>query len=123
MQENAEPLAIARAYHQAWTSKQFEEAGRFLAEHLETEMPINDYANKAQFLEALHDFGQVVNDVSLLAALGSGSEAVLLYDMNVESIGELRIAEHFLVEDGLIRRIRHIHDTAALRAAGFDRNA
>jgi hypothetical protein len=27
------------------------------------------------------------------------------------------IAEHFTIGDGLIRRIRHVHDTAALRPA------
>ena len=31
----------------------------------------------------------------------------------------IRIAEHFTVAEGQITRIRQIHDTAALRAAGF----
>jgi hypothetical protein len=29
------------------------------------------------------------------------------------------VAEHLTVDDGKITRIRQIHDTAALRAAGF----
>jgi hypothetical protein len=44
---------------------------------------------------------------------------VLLYDMDVPGLGTLRVAEHFTVEDDKITRIRQIHDTAALRAAGF----
>jgi hypothetical protein len=33
-------------------------------------------------------------------------------------MGDLRVAEHFTVINGQITRIRQIHDTAALRAAG-----
>jgi ketosteroid isomerase-like protein len=39
--------------------------------------------------------------------------------MEAELFGMLRVAEHFTVADGKITRIRQIHDTAALRAAGF----
>ena len=39
--------------------------------------------------------------------------------MDVEGLGMMRIAEHFTVADGRIKRIRQVHDTAALRAAGF----
>jgi hypothetical protein len=31
----------------------------------------------------------------------------------------MRIAEHFTVNDGRIVRLRQVHDTAHLRAAGF----
>jgi hypothetical protein len=56
----------------------------------------------------------------LLAEFGSVDEALLLYDMTLP-IGALRVAEHFTVAGEKIRRIRQVHDTAALRAAGFDR--
>jgi hypothetical protein len=44
---------------------------------------------------------------------------MLLYDMDVEKLGAMRVAEHFTVQNGRITRIRQIHDTAAVRAAGF----
>ena len=31
----------------------------------------------------------------------------------------MRVAEHYTIGGGKIRRIRQVHDTAALRAAGF----
>ncbi len=43
----------------------------------------------------------------------------LLYDMHVQRLGMLRVAEHFTVEGGKITRIRQIHDTTAIRAAGL----
>jgi ketosteroid isomerase-like protein len=39
--------------------------------------------------------------------------------MEVDGLGKLRVAEHFTVRDGKIARLRQIHDTAAVRAAGL----
>jgi hypothetical protein len=114
-----ETLLIVREYHRAWTSKNFEEAGRNLADNLKTEVPINTYNSTGEFLEALAGFGQLVTGVDLLAEFSNGDEAMLLYDAVVEPIGTLRVAEHFTVANGRITRIRHVHDTAELRAAGF----
>jgi len=57
-----------------------------------------------------------VQRTELVAELGSEEEAIRIYDMTTEPFGTIRIAEHFTVADGLIARIRHVHDTAALRA-------
>jgi hypothetical protein len=116
----ATPLELARGYHDAWTSKNLEEANGYLAVDLETDVPLDTYANAAEFLRGLSGFVQLVTDVKLLAEFGDDEEAMLLYDVEVNSIGRLRVAEHFTVVDRQITRIRHVHDTAALRAAGFD---
>jgi ketosteroid isomerase-like protein len=112
-------LAAARAYHDAWTSARFDEAAALLDDELVVEVPINEYSGAASFAQALAAFGSLVRHVELLSALGDDREAMLLYDMDVEGLGALRVAEHFSVRDGLITRLRQIHDTAALRAAGF----
>jgi hypothetical protein len=114
-----ETLEVVRRYHQAWTSKNFDDATRYLASNLETEVPLNSYDTTEEFVQALVGFGQLVETVDLLAEFSRGDEAMLLYDMVVEPIGTIRIAEHFTVADGRITRIRHVHDTAALREAGF----
>lgn len=119
MATTADTRAIVRGYHRAWTGKDFDEAARHLAPELETEVPLNTYASTEAFVEALAGFGVLVESVDVLAELVDGDEAMLLYDMVVEPIGELRVAEHFTVAGGRIARIRHVHDTAALRTAGF----
>jgi uncharacterized protein YndB with AHSA1/START domain len=48
---------------------------------------------------------------------------MILYDMDVQGLGTMRVVEHFTVSDGKIVRLRQIHDTAALRAAGVDNAA
>jgi uncharacterized protein YciI len=112
-------LSVVRAYHDAWTSKRFDQAVALLAIELQVEVPINAYPTTESFAEALEAFGSIVEHVDLLSEMSAGDEAMLLYDMDVQGLGKMRIAEHFTVEDGKIARIRQIHDTAALRAAGF----
>ncbi len=112
-------LSVVRAYHRGWTSKNFDEAVRLLAPDLKVEVPINEYPTTESFAEALVGFGGLVTSVELLSELGEGNEAMLLYDMDVDGLGKMRVAEHFTVDEGQITRIRQIHDTAALRAAGF----
>jgi hypothetical protein len=82
-------------------------------------VPINDYPTTESFAEALVGFGGLVTCVELLSELGEGNEAMLLYEIVVEGLGKIRIAEHFTVAEGQITRIRQIHDTAELRAAGL----
>ncbi|HZP01578.1 MAG TPA: helix-turn-helix domain-containing protein [Terriglobia bacterium] len=107
------------AGHSTWTGKDFGQAGRYLAEDLKTDTPINMYHEKKDFLEALRGFGQLVEHVAILAEFCNDDEALLLYDLTVARIGRLRVAEHFVTDGEHIKLIRHIHDTATLRAAGF----
>lgn len=116
-------LSTVRAYHRGWTSKQFDESIARLAPDLRVEVPISEYPTRESFARALVTFGATVGHVALLAEFARGDEAMLLYDMEVAGLGTLRVAEHFTVVDGKITRIRQIHDTAAVRAAGFTQDA
>ena len=112
-------LSTARSYHDAWTRGDFAAAAALLAPDLEVEVPVNEYADGPAFAEAVRGFGSMVSRAELVSALGDGDEAMLLYDMEVDGLGGMRVAEHFTVAGGRIVRLRQVHDTAALRAAGF----
>jgi len=114
-----ETAAVIRAYHDAWTARDFAAASALLADTLTVEVPVNDYPTVNDFAAALAAFGSMVTDVELLAAMSDGDEAMLLYDLVAGPVGTLRVAEHFTVADGKIVRIRQIHDTAPVRAAGL----
>ena len=111
--------ALIRGYYDAWTAGEFGQAASLLAASLTVEVPVNDYPDARSFAAALEGFGSLSTRTELLAAMSAGSEGMLLYDMDVPGLGTLRVAEHFTVENGKITRIRQVHDTAALRAAGF----
>ena len=112
-------FVVVRVYHRSWTSKKFDDAIRLLAQNLAVEVPINNYPTTESFAQALVGFGGMVKSVALLAEFAKDHEAMLLYDLDVDRLGTLRVAEHFTVGDGRIIRIRQIHDTAAVRAAGL----
>lgn len=113
------PLEVARRYHRAWTSRNVDAARGLLDPEVETDLPLNDYASREDFAAALAGFGALVNGVELLAEFENGDDALLLYDLEVDGVGSLRIAEQFTVVEGRITRIRMVNDTAALRKAGF----
>ena len=110
---------VVRAYHHAWTHQDYARARALLAGTLAVEVPVNDYPTVESFAAALESFGSMVSHAELLAAMSDGNEAMLLYDLQAGPVGTLRVAEHFTVEGGKITRIRQIHDTAAVRAAGL----
>jgi ketosteroid isomerase-like protein len=111
--------AIIHAYYDAWTAKDFDHAVGLLSDGLTVEVPVNDYPTTDSFAAALKKFGSMTTKADLLAMMSNGDEGMLLYDMDVLGLGTLRVAEHFTVTGGKITGIRQIHDTAALRAAGF----
>jgi hypothetical protein len=117
------PVALARTYHDHWREGRFESAADLLAETVEIETPMNTYAHKADFVAALAGFGSLVADVTDFIELAQGDHVVQVYDMHVTGLGRIRIAEHFAFANGKINRLRQIHDTVMLRAAGFDRQA
>jgi uncharacterized protein YndB with AHSA1/START domain len=112
-------LSIVRRYHDGWTSKNYEQAIELLSPALEVEVPVNDYPTAESFADALRGFGDQVESVQLLSEMSKHDEAMLLYDMQVDGIGGLRVAEHFTVAGNKITRVRQIHDTVAVRAAGL----
>jgi hypothetical protein len=112
---------VVRAYHDAWTHKDFATARALLASTLVVEVPINSYPTAESFAAALEGFASMVTNIELLAAMSEANEAMLLYDLKADPVGTLRVAEHFTVAAGKIIRIRQVHDTAAVRAAGLGR--
>jgi hypothetical protein len=42
----------------------------------------------------------MVRNVNVLAEMSSGDEAMLLYDLDTELLGSLRVVEHFTVAEG-----------------------
>ena len=107
---------IVGAYHDAWTRKDYARARALLAGTLAVEVPVTLMLFDIMQLES---FGSMVSSVELLAAMSDGNQAMLLYDLEAGPVGRLRVAEHFTVDGGKITRIRQIHDTAAVRAAGL----
>jgi ketosteroid isomerase-like protein len=118
MTDRPSPLDVAHAYHDAWRCRDFAAASALLSPELVIEMPTTEYATREAFAEALAAFAIHVRGVDMLSEMRNGDETMQLYDMHVDGLGTLRVVEHLTVRDGLIVRIRHVHDTAALETWG-----
>ena len=114
-----ESLRTALDYFNAWRSKHFEDARKFLADDAAFDMPINTYQNTDQFMDAVMFTARTATRVDLIAQFENNDEALLLYEMESPSIGLLTIAEHFKINNGKITLVRHVHDTYGFRAAGL----
>jgi hypothetical protein len=112
-------LSLVRRYHEGWSHGNYDQSVNLLDPTLTVEVPINDYPTAESFANALRGFAELVSGVDLLCELANDNEAMLLYDMHVTGLGPLRVAEHFTLADGKIVRLRQIHDTAPVRAAGL----
>lgn len=117
-----QPLQIVLEYFKAWNNKEFDRASDYLSAEISFEMPLNSYTSKEAFMEAVKFTGNAVLYVQLLAEFGNENDALLLYDMELNPVGKLRIAEYFKVSNNKITLICHVHDTTELRKAGFDKN-
>jgi hypothetical protein len=113
----ATTLDVVRRYHASWVGRDFATAAALPARDLRVEVPINDYPTRESFVEALTAFGGRATRVDLLDEFVHDTTPMVLYDMQVEGLGTFRVAEHFTVQDGLICRLRQIHDTYPIRVA------
>jgi hypothetical protein len=114
-----EPAAVVNAYYDAWSNKDYTGAAALLDDALWVEGPLNEYASAESFLPALEGFVSAVSAAKVVSAMSGRDDAMMLYDLQVEGIGPLRVVEHYTVADGKITRIRQILDTAAVQAAGM----
>lgn len=122
MDTNQTPLSIALKYFNAWCRNDFEKASSFLSGEIAFEMPINSYASKAEFLQAVQFTVGAAQEIILLSHLGNEEEAVLIYTLKLTGLSPLQICEYFKVRDNKVTFIRHIHDTHELRNAGFEKS-
>jgi hypothetical protein len=116
MDSNRTP-SLVRRYHDARTSRHYQPVIQPFSP-LAVDVPIKDHPTAKSFAHALRGFGDLVTRVKPLAD-GYDTNAILLYDVHVERLGELRVLRHFAVANGKRVRLRQVHDAAAVRAAGM----
>src|SRR5258708_12510211 len=90
--------AVIRAYYDAWTAKDFDQAVSLLARELTVEVPVNDYPTTESFAAALKSFGSMSTRADLLAAMSTDNEGMLLYHIDVPSLGTPPLAQPFTID-------------------------
>lgn len=117
MNEHSTPAAIAGVFTEAWTSHDMETAATYLADDVVFDGPITHTKGKQAYIEALSRFAGAVTGVTILAAFGDETQAIIMYDLATGPFGTLPSAELLTFRDGKIAADRLIFDTYATRMA------
>src|SRR5262245_63574467 len=102
-------LAVALAYHRAWTSKKLDQALRYVADDVVCHAPSGQLRGIDQYRPFLANFVPIVMGYGV-AAPGDAETAVRVYDLHTIPVDSGLTCECFTVEDGRITRNRLIFD-------------
>jgi hypothetical protein len=118
--EPTSPLAVARAFIEAWTSHDMETAAGFVADDVVFDGPIQHSIGIKPYMDGLIYFAQYVTGTRILAAFGDGAQALIMHDVSTGPFGILTFAEFLTIQDGKIRTHKLTFDTHAVRQAGLE---
>lgn len=116
----SDPIELVRAFFDAWTNKDFSAAWPLIDDSIVVESPLARYEDSATFKSALTGLASQVSAVKLLAAMSSQDEAMMLYDLQIEGLGELRVFELSTVAEDKIKHVQQVYDSVEVRKAGMD---
>jgi hypothetical protein len=103
-QTTSPALATALAYHQAWTSKNLDQALTYIADDITCDAPGARASGAQQYRDFLGRFMTQLTGVQTAAAFGNDTTAVLFYYPHTAATSDAPTAECFTVADGKITR-------------------
>lgn len=111
------PLQIALAYHEAWTSKNLDEAMTYVADDIVCDAPAGRIEGAAAYRAFMAPFVDMLLATDMIAAFGDDERAVVVYDTRTTLVDSGPGAECVTVNDGKITYSRFIFDRAPFMAA------
>jgi len=103
-------LETALAYHQAWTSHDFERAMTYIADDIVCQAPAGALEGAEAFRGFMGPFVRSLTRSDLIAAFGDDQTAVVMYDTDTVPVSNAPGAECVTVNDGKIIHMRIIFD-------------
>ena len=116
-ESRGDALQTALAYHQAWTSGDFELAMTYVANDIVCQAPSGRLDGAEAFREFMGPFAQSLTSSRLVAAFGDDETADVMYDTDTVPVKGAPGAECPTVTDGKIRHMRIIFDRLPFEAA------
>lgn len=118
MTDKASPaLQVALAYHQAWTSKDLDQAMSYIADDIVCKAPAGRIDGAEAYRAFMGSFVQILTDAHMIAAFGDDDTALVMYETETVPVKSAPGAECVTVEDGKIVRSRFLFDRAPFEAA------
>lgn len=110
-------VEVARAYFEAWTSKNLDQAMTYVAENVVCDAPGGRLEGADAYRDFMGPFTQILVEARLLASFGDDETAVVVYDTKTLPVESAPGAECVTVKDGKITYSRFIFDRAPFQAA------
>lgn len=98
----ATPAVMARAYTAAWTRHDMDTAASYLADDVTFDSPTSHSDGKEAYMQGLSTFARVVTGVTILAAFGDETQALIMYDLATVPFGSMTSAELLTFREGKI---------------------
>jgi hypothetical protein len=112
------PVAIARAFTEAWASHDMDTASAYVAEDVVFDGPIAGHTVGAEaYTQGVVTFARAVTGLTILAAFGDDTQALIMYEVTTSPFGALTCAELLTIRDGKIQADRLTFDTYKVRQA------
>jgi len=110
-------LQVALAYHQAWTSKDLDQAMNYISEDISCDAPAGRIEGAEAYRAFMAPFVQILADAHMIAAFGDEDTALVMYDTKTVPVKSAPGAECVTVKDGKITHSRFLFDRAPFEAA------
>ena len=118
MTEKPSPaLQVALAYHQAWTSKDLDQAMNYISEDISCDAPAGRIEGAEAYRAFMAPLVQILADAHMIAAFGDEDTALVMYDTETVPVKSAPGAECVTVKDGKITHSRFLFDRAPFEAA------
>jgi SnoaL-like protein len=117
MTQDQSPVAIAVAFIKTLETGDMATAASYLADDVVFEGPMTRFTDAKTYLVAMGQFAEAVGAVNVIATVGDGEQAAVVYDMKTGPFGTIRAIEHFVINDGKIQTDRLAFDTYEVRKA------
>ena len=115
MREELEARQIAAAYYTAWTSGDFDEMMKYVADDVVCETPTGLLAGPRSFRKFWVDFAtRMVKRVELIALYGDIDSAAIVYSCDLVGAHDQPVAEWIKIRHGKISHSLMIHDQAGV---------
>ena len=117
MAEQLTPVAIVRAFTQAWTSHDMDTAAGYIADDVVFDGPLGHTDGKQAYIEGLNGIAQAValTGAKIIAAFGDDTQALIMYELLTERFGAVTCAKLFTIRDGKIQTDRLTFDSSPIR--------
>jgi ketosteroid isomerase-like protein len=110
-------LQIALAYYQAWTSRDLDQAMKYISEDIVCDAPAGRIEGAEAYRAFMAPFVQMLTSSHMIAAFGNDETALVMYDTETIPVKSAPGAECLTVKDGKITHSRFVFDRGPFEAA------